>query len=91
MINGEDREPRTRHRSRSKLATVSTGDEKAGRRVHDFHLIIDAVTGVPENDMENVADLVEVGEWEVALENLCTQLYEYGAIVPRKRYGGSRH
>jgi len=42
------------------------------------------VTGVPENDMENVADLVEVGEWEVALENLCTQLYEYGALVPEE-------
>jgi hypothetical protein len=32
---------------------------------------------------ERVEELVQVGEWRVALENLCTQLYEFDIKVPK--------
>jgi hypothetical protein len=48
-----------------------------GPVVHAFHTIMDSVVGLPEDDVQRVEDLVRVGEWQVALENLCTQLHEY--------------
>ena len=38
--------------------------------------------GLPERDVDSVEELVQVREWAVALENLCTQLYEYDLPVP---------
>jgi hypothetical protein len=37
-------------------------------------------------DSENIISLVRAGEWGVALENLCTQLYEYDIDVPVETY-----
>jgi hypothetical protein len=44
---------------------------------------MDSLRGLPERDADNVDQLVQVGEWQVALGNLCTQLYEYDMKVPR--------
>ncbi|HSP03718.1 MAG TPA: MafI family immunity protein [Acidimicrobiales bacterium] len=33
--------------------------------------------GLPEGDVESIGVLIDAGEWTVALENLCTQAYEY--------------
>jgi hypothetical protein len=37
---------------------------------------------LPRTDVESAWGLVEAGEPGVALENLCTQLYEYDVSVP---------
>jgi len=36
---------------------------------------------VPERDLRSVDELVQVGEWKIALENLCTQAHEYDVTV----------
>lgn len=38
--------------------------------------------GVPEQHLTEVRSLVKAGEPGTAVENLCTHLLEYGAIVP---------
>lgn len=37
---------------------------------------------LPERDIEFVQELLDVGEWGVAHEHICTQLFEYDATVP---------
>ena len=32
--------------------------------------------GLPDRDRDSIRVLVEAGEWTVALENLCTQIFE---------------
>ena len=45
--------------------------------------IIDGVRSlIPPEDGVNAYELVEAREWGVALELLCTQLFEYDAVVP---------
>ncbi len=34
-----------------------------------------------EEDFQSIQELVSVGEYAVAFENLCTQLYEYDVLV----------
>ena len=43
---------------------------------------MDAIVELPLDDIERVEELVQVGEWAIALENLCTWLYEYDIDVP---------
>jgi hypothetical protein len=38
--------------------------------------------GIPDLELEDMAALARAGEPGVALENLCTQLFEYDCIVP---------
>jgi hypothetical protein len=38
---------------------------------------------LPEDDVDSILGLIEAGEWGIALENLCTQLYEYDIPIPR--------
>ncbi len=38
--------------------------------------------GVPPSDVDEALALTRAGEPGVALENLCTQLFEYDAVVP---------
>ena len=52
-----------------------------GNLVHRFHLILDEIVGLNEEEIERVEELVQVGEFAVALENLCTQLYEYDVAL----------
>ena len=42
--------------------------------------------GLPEADIDSIGVLIDAGEWKVALELLCTQLYEYDVKVS----GGER-
>lgn len=44
--------------------------------------ILSRVRGLPSKDLEYIAELVEVGEWVVALQDLCTQLYEHDLSIP---------
>ena len=37
---------------------------------------------LPEDDIGSILGLIGAREWGVALENLCTQLYEYDVEVP---------
>ncbi len=36
---------------------------------------------LPESDVDSIKELVSVGEYAVAFENFCTQLYEYNVAV----------
>jgi hypothetical protein len=56
--------------------------ERERQLVHQFHLILDSFVGLRERDVDSVEELVQVREWALALENLCTQLYECDIPVP---------
>jgi len=43
---------------------------------------MDAAIGLPEDDIDNVEGLIQVGEWLVAFETLCTQIYEWDISLP---------
>jgi hypothetical protein len=43
---------------------------------------MDAARSLPLGDLEQVEDLLQAGEQCVALENLCTQIYEYEVRLP---------
>jgi hypothetical protein len=47
-----------------------------------LHLVMDAADGLPLHDVEQIEGLIQVGEQQVAFENLCTQLYEYNIYLP---------
>ena len=44
-------------------------------------MIIEVADFLPERDLANAWELVDAGEPGIALENLCTQLYEYDATL----------
>ena len=44
-------------------------------------VIIEVADFLPERDLANAWELVDAGEPGIALENLCTQLYEYDATL----------
>lgn len=46
---------------------------------------MDAAIGLPEDDIANVQSLIDVGEWLVAFETLCTQIYEFEiSLIPER-------
>jgi hypothetical protein len=45
-------------------------------------LLQQAGDDLPPDDRTNVTDLIEAGEFGVAFETLCTQLYEFDVAVP---------
>lgn len=47
-----------------------------------LRLAMDAARSLPPGDLEQVEDLIQVGEQRVAFENLCTQIYEYDVRLP---------
>jgi hypothetical protein len=57
-------------------------EDRVGSIIHRFHVIVDELPGLRSEDVENVEDLIRAGEWTVAFENLCTQLYEYDVAIP---------
>ncbi len=54
-----------------------------GETIRRFHLVMDSLVDFPEDEIDKVEQLVQVGEWRIALENLCTQLYEYDVKLPK--------
>jgi hypothetical protein len=46
-------------------------------------LLANPGAGLPHHDRENVAGFIQAGEFGVAFETLCTQMYEYDvALLP---------
>ena len=41
---------------------------------------------LPQGDIDSIVSLASHREWGVALENLCTQIYEYELKVPRQTF-----
>jgi hypothetical protein len=60
---------------------VTTPGPDSANFVHRFHQILDAIVDLGQDEIERDEELVQAGEWAIALENLCTQLYEYDVIV----------
>ena len=38
---------------------------------------LDSAPGLPAPDVDSIGVLIRAGEWEIALETLCTQISEY--------------
>lgn len=55
------------------MTTLPTSEEMTVR----LHKAMDAAVGLTPDDISNVQSLIEVGEWLVAFETLCTQIYEW--------------
>lgn len=55
------------------MTTTPTPEEMAVR----LQKAMDAAVGLKAEDISNVQSLVDVGEWLVAFETLCTQIYEW--------------
>ena len=55
-----------------------SGDADAAKTVADnLRERVRRAIGLPEQDVESISVLIDAGEWQVALEVLCTQMYEY--------------
>lgn len=55
------------------MTTTPTPEEMTLR----LHKAMDAAVGLTPEDISNVQSLIDVGEWLVAFETLCTQIYEW--------------
>ncbi|KRE60035.1 MafI family immunity protein [Nostocoides sp. Soil756] len=55
------------------MTPTPTPEEMTGR----LHKAMDAAVGLTPDDINNVQSLIDVGEWLVAFETLCTQIYEW--------------
>ncbi len=50
--------------------------------VEPLRKVLATVRGtLPDEDVSNIGQLIDVGEWALAVEILCTQLYEYDIDV----------
>jgi hypothetical protein len=65
---------------------MSSESERVSALVADLRRAVHGAGGLPERDIESIEVLIRVGEWQIALEHLCTQIYEYDiAIDPTER------
>lgn len=60
---------------------ISDIDAAAGRL---RAVVIELEGTLSAGDVANVWDLIEVGEWALALDTLCTQLYEFDTRLTRQ-------
>jgi hypothetical protein len=60
---------------------MNSATPNSSNLVHRFHLILDRIVDLDQDEIERIEELVQVGEFGIALENLCTQLYEYDISV----------
>jgi hypothetical protein len=45
-------------------------------------VLLESLQGkLPSDEFEDIRELIAAGEWGVALENLCQQLYEHDILV----------
>jgi hypothetical protein len=44
--------------------------------------VLASVQTLPPQDVEKVSGLIDAGEWGLALDTLCTQVYEYDIELP---------
>jgi hypothetical protein len=63
---------------------MSPEEQRAAMIAEQFAAVLGGLRDFPEAEIDQVKDLVRVGEWAVALENLCSQLYEYECAVAPK-------
>ena len=70
---------RTKRRGRHhRFPDPMTGDaERAIAIAKDLRERLSNAVGLPEGDIASIRVLIDAGEWVVALESLCTQIYEY--------------
>lgn len=55
-----------------------TGDaERAIALAENLRARLNNADGLPDPDIESVRVLINAGEWAIALETLCAQIYEY--------------
>jgi hypothetical protein len=79
--SGSSSNPAARASSRvpDSMTTTPTPEEMAVR----LHKAMDAAVGLTPDDISNVQSLIDVGEWLVAFETLCTQIYEWELRLER--------
>lgn len=53
-------------------------------RSEELRAVIKRIEGLPEHDVESIVVLINAGEWRVALETLCTQIYEYDCDLSKE-------
>lgn len=46
-----------------------------------LRLATQLAVSLPDNEIEDLNVLIAAGEYRIALENLCTQLFEYGQVL----------
>lgn len=51
-----------------------------------FELLNETTKTLPSNDVRNITEFIENGEWGLAYEILCIQLYEYDIQISRGFY-----
>ena len=54
-----------------------TSAERAIALAEELRARLDDARGLPDHDVESIRVLIDAGEWAIALETLCTQIYEY--------------
>lgn len=55
-----------------------TGDaERAVALAEELRTRLHNADGLPDRDVESIRVLIDAGEWAIALETLCTQIFEY--------------
>jgi hypothetical protein len=65
-------------------------DFKGKKRKKRIELLLTQVPGLPDRDRENANMFLENGEWGLALETLCGQLYENDVSISAAVYEGIR-
>ena len=50
----------------------------------ELRTVLRDIDGLPDHDVESISVLINAGEWKVALETLCTQIYEYDCDLTRE-------
>jgi hypothetical protein len=53
----------------------------AGEMTVCLHTVMDAAGALTPDDISNVQSLIDVGEWLVAFETLCVQIYEWEIVL----------
>lgn len=65
---------------------MSTTRSRATDVATQFSQILSDLRGFPTEELNRVDGLAQAGEWAIALENLCSQLYEHDfAVTTRVR------
>lgn len=48
--------------------------------------LTEQINSLPEKDKKNVVEFVEHGEWGIALDTLCNQIYEHDLKITKTTY-----
>jgi hypothetical protein len=58
-----------------------TASPHSRETVEQLRAALDAAQGLPAFDVDGIEVFIKPGEWELALDTLCTQIDEYGIPV----------